>query len=289
MSHGEDLSGAYWYDQIGDGYNLICVDEATDTVQNYYATDDYKEMAARSQDWYEKGLIYKDAATTQDYADTLVKAGSGFAEIRAIEIGSLEASQAQTGYELIQKDIVASKLGTSLTQKFGYCVPVTSSEPEAAVRFLNYLFQSPELCNILTWGIEGVNWVTNADGQATYPEGVTADNVGYHTSDFLYGNQMLITPWEGSALDIREQQQTEMDNAERSKYMGFSVDNTGLENIIAACHDVCNHYHPTLDSGSSGDWEATLAEFNSKLEAAGMNELLAAYQEQLDAWLLLNA
>ena len=117
---------------------------------------------------------------------------------------------------------------------------------------------------------------------------MTADTVGYHTSDFLYGNQILIAPWEGSALDIREQQQAEMDNAERSKYMGFSVDNTGLENTIAACHDVCNQFHPMLDSGSSGDYEKTLEEFNSRLEAAGMNELLAAYQEQLDAWLAEN-
>ena len=227
-------------------------------------------------------------ATTQDYADSLVKSGAGFAENRAIEIGSLEASQALTGYELIQKDVTSSKLGTSSTQKFGYCVPVTATEPEAAVRYVNFLMTSPELCNLLTWGVEGQNWVLNADGQATYPEGVTADTVGYHTSDFLYGNQILIAPWEGSALDIREQQQAEMDNAERSKYMGFSVDNTGLENTIAACHDVCNQFHPMLDSGSSGDYEKTLEEFNSRLEAAGMNELLAAYQEQLDAWLAEN-
>jgi putative aldouronate transport system substrate-binding protein len=288
MAHGDNFEDAYWYDQVGDGYNMILVDEATDTVMNYYATDDYKEMAERVQNWYNEGLIYKDAATTQDYADTLVKSGAGFAQNRAIEIGSLEASQAMTGYELIQKDVTSSKLGTSSTQKFGYCVPVTATEPEAAVRYVNFLMTSPELCNLLTWGVEGQNWVLNADGQATYPEGVTADNVGYHTSDFLYGNQILIAPWEGSALDIREQQQTEMDNAERSKYMGFSVDNTGLENTIAACHDVCNQFHPMLDSGSSGDYEKTLEEFNSRLEAAGMNELLAAYQEQLDAWLAEN-
>ncbi len=288
MAHGDNFEDAYWYDQVGDGYNMILVDEATDTVMNYYATDDYKEMAERAQNWYNEGLIYKDAATTQDYADSLVKSGAGFAQNRAIEIGSLEASQALTGYELIQKDVTSSKLGTSSTQKFGYCVPVTATEPEAAVRYVNFLMTSPELCNLLTWGVEGQNWVLNADGQAAYPEGVTADTVGYHTSDFLYGNQILIAPWEGSALDIREQQQAEMDNAERSKYMGFSVDNTGLENTIAACHDVCNQFHPMLDSGSSGDYEKTLEEFNSRLEAAGMNELLAAYQEQLDAWLAEN-
>ena len=70
--------------------------------------------------------------------------------------------------------------------------------------------------------------------------------------------------------------------------MGFTVDNTGLENIVTACHDVCNQYHPMLDSGSASDWEATLNEFNEKLQAAGIDQLVEAYQSQLDAWLAEN-
>ena len=133
-----------------------------------------------------------------------------------------------------------------------------------------------------------MNWVRNEDGMATYPEGVNADNVGYHTGDFLYGNRDLTIPWEGDAADIREQQRESYENAEVSKYMGFTVDNTGLEVILTACHDVCNQYHPMLDSGSASDWEATLDEFIEKLKAAGIDQLVEAYQSQLDAWLAEN-
>ena len=289
MAHGDEFSGAYWYDGIGDGYNMVLADPETDTVLSYYETEDFKEMAARSAQWYQDGIIYKDAQTTQDYSDTLVKAGSGFAEIRAAEVGSLEASQAATGYELITKDITYSKIGTSSTTKFGYAVPVTATEPEAAVRYLNFLFLSEDLNNILSWGVEGVNWERNEDGMATYPEGVDADNVGYHTSDFLYGNRNITIPWEGDSTDIREQQQKSLEEAEVSKYMGFTVDNTGLENIVTACHDVCNQYHPQLDSGAASDWEAVYAEFIDKLKAAGIDQLIEAYQGQLDAWLAENA
>ena len=288
-AHGDNFEDAYWYDSLGDGYNMIMADPESDTVVNYYETDDYKEMAARSAQWYQDGLIYKDAMTTQDYSDTLVKSGSGFAEIRSAEIGSLEASQAATGYELIENTIVYSKIATSSTTKFGYAVPVTATEPEAAVRYLNYLFLSEDLNNILAWGVEGVNWERNEDGMATYPEGVTADTVGYHTGDFLYGNRDLTIPWEGDSPDVRDQQRESFENAEISKYMGFTVDNTGLENIVTACHDVCNQYHPILDSGSASDWEATYAEFIDKLKAAGIDQLIEAYQGQLDAWLAENA
>ena len=285
---GDSFDDAYWYDSLGDGYNMIMADPETDKVVSYYNTDDYKYMAELAAKWYQDGIIYKDAMTTQDYSDTLVKAGSGFAEIRSAEIGSLEASQAATGYDLIENTIVYSKIATSSTTKFGYAVPVTATEPEAAVRYLNYLFLNEDLNNLLAWGIEGVNWVRNEDGMATYPEGVTADTVGYHTGDFLYGNRDLTIPWEGDAADIRAQQRESFENAEVSKYMGFTVDNTGLENIVTACHDVCNQYHPILDSGSASDWEATYAEFLDKLQAAGIEQLIEAYQGQLDAWLAEN-
>ena len=289
MAHGDAFADAYWYDGIGDGYNMVLADPETDKVMCYYETDDYKEMAERSAKWYQDGIIYRDAATTQDYSDTLVKAGSGFAEIRSAEVGSLEASVAATGYDLIAKDITYAKIGTASTTKFGYAVPVTATEPEAAVRYLNLLFLSEDLNNILSWGVEGVNWERTENGMATYPEGVNADNVGYHTGDFLYGNRDLTIPWEGDDPDIREKQRESLESAEVSKYMGFTVDNTGLENIVTACHDVCNQYHPMLDSGSASDWETTYGEFIDKLKAAGIDQLVEAYQAQLDAWLAENA
>ena len=74
--------------------------------------------------------------------------------------------------------------------------------------------------------------------------------------------------------------------AERSKYFGFQIDNTGLENTLTACYNVEQQYAAALNSGSTGkDWETSLEEFQSALKQAGIDDLVAAYQEQLDAWL----
>lgn len=289
MMGSDNLADAFWFDNAGDGYNMIMLDPETDTIQNYFATDEYEYMVKLADEWYRDGLIYKDAATAQDYGDTLVKNDVTYAEIRAAEIGTKESSEAITGYELLAINLAQSKIGTNSCTKFGYAVPVTSTEPEAAVKYLNYLYENGDVLNLLTWGVEGRDWVLDENGQASYPDGVTADNVIYHTADFLYGNQMLITPWQGSALDIREQQQNEMDTAEVSKYMGFSLNTEGLENTITACNNVRLRYHAGLDAGSTGNWEATLASFRTDLEAAGINDLIAAYQAQLDEWLADNA
>ena len=195
-----------------------------------------------------------------------------------------------TGYELIAVDITPSMIGTSSCTKFGYAIPVTSAEPEAAIRYLNYLYTDDgvEALNILTWGVPGRDWTVNADGMATYPDGVTADSVQYHTADFLFGDQIKITPWEGSDPTLRQQQQAEMDNARISRYMGFVLNNDGLENTITALNMVRQKYQPQLSSGASPDWESALAAFREELTANGIDDLLAAYQAQLDEWLADN-
>ena len=55
---------------------------------------------------------------------------------------------------------------------------------------------------------------------------------------------------------------------------------------MTACYNVQQQYLATVLSGSSGaNWEKTLEEFQNDLKKAGIDELVAAYQEQLDAWL----
>ena len=290
MIDGDSFSDAFWYDAAGDGYNLIMIDESTDTVRCYYETEYYDKMCEMVADWYKSGLVYKDAATAQDYSDTLVKSGVGYAEIRAAELGSKESSEAITGYELVEIQITPSKVGTNGCTKFGYGIPVTSDDPEAAMKYLNYLYteEGAEVVNILTWGLPGRDWVVGDDGMATYPDGVSADSVQYHTGDFLYGDQIKVIPWEGSDPNLRAMQQAEMDNAPISKYMGFTLSTEGMENTATALNMVLQKYKPALASGSAPDWQATLAAFRDELKANGIDDLLAAYQAQLDAWLADN-
>ncbi len=272
-------------DILGDGYILVTTDEATDTVWCKYFTDEFKDMAERVARWYQEGLIYKDAQTSQDYGDTLLKSDVGSGKVNQQESGSLETMEGATGHEFVAIKVTDMMISTASITKFGYCVPITAKQPEAAIKFLNLLYTSEDIMNTLTWGVEGRDWVKTDDGYATYPEGVTADTVSYHQGDFLYGNQFIVTPWEGSTT-TREEQKAATDATERSKYFGFQIDNTGLENTLAACYNVEQQYLASVSSGSSGaDWEKTLTEFQNALKKAGIDDLIAEYQKQLDAWL----
>lgn len=284
MNGSDDFSGNYATDILGDGYLLVATDAETDTVSCKYFTDDFAKMVERTSNWYQEGLIYADAATSQEYGSSLLKSlGTGL--VSQAESGSKGTMEAILGEEVVTIQVCNKEITTESCTKFGYGIPVTAKEPEAAMKFLNLLYTSEDIMNTLTWGVEGRDWVMGDDGYATYPDGVTAETVLYHTSDFLYGNQFITAAWEGASVSREEQKQL-TDECGISKYFGFQLDNTGLENTVTACYNVEQQYLAQLMSGSVGaNWESTLAEFQEKLKAAGIDDLIVSYQQQLDDWL----
>ena len=73
-----------------------------------------------------------------------------------------------------------------------------------------------------------------------------------------------------------------MQQAEVSPYLGFAVDTTELDNEIAAITAVNDQYTYNLGSGLYTD--EMYADYLAKLESAGLQAYLDAFQTQLDAW-----
>ena len=66
--------------------------------------------------------------------------------------------------------------------------------------------------------------------------------------------------------------------------MGYSWDTTTMLNEITSCNNVVSQYDTALKWGSLNPAE-TLDQFNAELEAAGINEIIAEKQRQLDEYL----
>ena len=287
---GENFSDGYVYDNLGDSSNMFMANKETGKVQCLYFNEDVREVLERTYEWYQDGLVYKDASLSKDFGTTLLKNGVGCGLMMPTEVGGEAATVATTGHDMIvlnPVDEASPMITTGILTKFGFCVPVTAMEPEAAMKFLNLLYTKESgLGNLLSWGIEGRDYVVNADGLAEYPEGVTADTVPYHIAEFLYGNRLNVTPWSGNDPDIRQMQQAANDAAEVSPYLGFNLDNSGLEATLTACSNVFEKYKRTLLSGSSSEaFDSYYQKFLDELTAAGVDELVDAYQKQLDVWM----
>ncbi len=280
----DNFSENYSYDGLGDGFNMIYVDQETNQVGCYYFSEAYQAMMQRVNDWYKSGLVYKDSATNNDLGETLIKNGAAFSVCTGAEYGVENAKSIQTGYDIMALKVTESMLSTNSCTKFGFGIPVTATEPEAAVKFLNLMYTNADLENTLAWGVEGRDWVRTENGEATYPEGVTAETALYHTADFLNGNQFITIPWAGAVENFRDEQMASMKASPVSKFMGFSLDTSNVQAELTACFNVGEQYRSGLASGSV-DYESTYAEFCTKLKAAGIEKVLAEYQTQLDAWL----
>ena len=108
--------------------------------------------------------------------------------------------------------------------------------------------------------------------------------MGYHVEmTWLFGNQYLAGVWEGDDPNTREISRQINDEAQKSPTFGFSADISAYGTEIAGITSAVNEYVGSLQNGLL-DVEPALAEFNEKLEAAGMSNVLAGVQEQYDAW-----
>ena len=170
MLGSDNWSENYGVDILGDTYGIIYADPETDTVKPYYESEDYFETLQRVQSWYEKGYIYKDASITEDSGDTLMANGVTFSYIATGQVGIDDIRRSVTGYDVVASQVYLFPMGSSVSQTWGLCIPVTCQEPEAAAKFIDLLYSDADVMNLLTWGIEGRDYTVNEEGEAVKAE-----------------------------------------------------------------------------------------------------------------------
>ena len=286
---GAAKEDAVIYDSLGDNNYLVAVDYSSDTptVYNHYASEAYKNSCMLAREWYEKGYIYKDSATTTDDADTLIRSGVVFSMIYKGGVDSPDAKRTTTGYDLTVVELNPIPISTGSCNVFTWGIPTTSKNPDAAMKFLNLMFSNADINNLLAWGVEGVHYQVLEDGTADYIQGQDVSSCQYHTVDFLYGDNFSILPWKGTSPDMRQQQLEAMNNAETSPYLGFTLDTTSLQNELTATTNVIEEFKAALENGTV-DPETELPKFIEKLNASGAQKIVDEAQRQLDEWIAAN-
>ena len=267
------------FDNLMDTFILVYPEE-DGTISLLPEKEEFRKEQDMIRDWYEKGYVYKDSVITEDHADTLMKTGVIFSSIQTSEIGVETAKSVATGYELVCKEISKNMLNSGTVGKFGVAIPVTSEEPEAAVRWLNALYTDPVLENLMIYGVEGTDYVVN-DGVAAFPEGTDGQGL-YHQVEFMYGNAFNLLPWNGNPADFRETTFADMKSAEISPFMGFAADLSEIGNTMTTLSAVYDQYRGQILCGAYSD-----EDYDSYLNAvkgAGAMEYLQYFQDQISAW-----
>lgn len=276
---------AFAGDSLGDELGILENYGAEPVVVNQFETDAWREAVDVTRAWYEAGYISEDMPTSQDSGETMIASGNTFAFANNWKPDSAVEKFSTTGYELAPILITDPMTATQMVGGAAYCVSSTAGDVDKSVMFLDWLVGSAEANDLLNWGIEGTHWVEDENGNATYPEGVSGENCGYHNGwGFIMPNQFAGHLWEGNDPDLYQQYADYQANAHKSAAYGFTFDATDVTNEVIACQAVLDQYIASICTGSV-DPEPMIKEMNEALYDAGLQEIMDAKQEQLDAWL----
>lgn len=276
---------AYMDPMSGSAFGVLEDMGQTTTVTNWYESDMFRDACLLVREWNQKGYTSADFATCSDSGESLMRAGNLFCFTTLGKPNTKQEKDSMTGYDTTCVIIAPDVCKTDTTNNVLYGISSNSEDPAKAMMLLNWIYATKEANDLLNWGVEGKDYVVSEDGTIDYPEGVTAENVGYH-QDYGWAqmNQFNSYAWAGNDPDIWDQYQEVRKNATVSKAYGFFFDTTPVLNELAALGTVGDEYMMSLVTGTV-DVDKTLEEFNAKLYKAGLQAVIDEKQAQLDAWL----
>lgn len=266
-------------------------------VVNQFETEEFMEFCKIMREWYDKGYVRKDGATVKD-TSTDRKSGKfiaekttgwpdsvdfdGNADMAKMSMGTAEATPA-VGVSTTRTVIKAGAGPTA-------AVAVNSQSPniEKAVELIELLNTDDELYMLITQGEEGVDHVFAEDGSYSLVEGKYNFNfnewqIGQsYSPDFtraLYAKNEAGDKQKASQTIVFEEDK----KAEVSPLTGFVFDSSAVKSQIANCSSIITEMIPALASGSV-DPETKVPEFQERLKAAGVDDIIKEKQTQLDEW-----
>lgn len=250
------------------------------TVENFYETEDFKDYCLRMYKWRQDGILQSDATNTES-AQTYMGAHSLLCTPSSINQKLKAQYQAQADYEVGWMQMAGYEVSNSSVTEYMWGIASNSERPDKAMDMLNLLYTNADVANLLKYGIEGDAW-NFADGSTTVIE-----TTGTHNLDFLcVGDESKMYIQSPNSDDYVTARQAEEDQAKTSALTDYMFDDTDFQTESALLSSTINEYLPSLQNGMYESEEATLAaldEFNEKLKSAGIEDVIAANQEQLDA------
>ncbi len=261
--------------------NWVAVDRDTNEVVNVIQTPEYKEFCDLMAKWAEAGYISEDdvtKTTTDTTTQTQDWAVSWWTDIPV-------NAEANSRYNQEVAMVPITDRWAHSTSALGscYCVTANSTEEQAkaCIDFMGLLYTDSKLADLYTFGIEGEDFNYDENGQV-----VQTDNGKYNHSMWESASATIVTPLSNEPADKASLYKDFNGGANTSCAAGFRFDKTPVADKYAACQTVFEQYGFALENGgvASADVDSTIAAYQSALDEAGYQDVLAEFQSQYDAW-----
>lgn len=248
-------------------------------LRNRYEIETYVQLLQTLRKWYEAGYIYPDSAITATTSISLYAAG-------IVQSVSLVGSPYMLTEELLGEGLVCMRLSPiryTRSSSVGtyWTVPITSKNPEAAIRFLDFMYRDERINHLLSSGIEGRDYTLEGGSY------VELESRKYYNYLGIFGDQRQCyeTNWE-ERMAVREAYSNKAQPV-GLEYTGFVFDHSGLQQELLAIQRVEEQYVKLLETGCV-DFDTVYPEFLQKLYEAGLQKVMDEKQRQFDLWLAEN-
>lgn len=263
-------------------YDRVFYVDQEGNVENYFATEVFKQDCEHAREWYEKGLINPDVMTvTSEQTDARNQAGNYFLGASS-NIDTLK----QNYPDIDVDDWIRVELAPDKPDIRPYgtrnmnAVPLSSEHPEAAVKFVNWVYASQENYDLFMYGREGIDYEKEEPhnridiiNETNFP--------GYYFSDWMMGNVNYLRPTTAGPTEYNERLYTVNENAVEGYAAQFTFDATPVQTEYADVMTVISEYINPMACGVK-DYESNIDAALERLDKAGVSKLIEEYKRQLE-------
>ena len=284
------LNYLYWlrgYDGFGTecSYGVIMDASKSTTVENFYATEEFKDFCLKMMQLRKDGILTKDTTdqtSSSEYfnADQLVVV---VGDLTPSLEANYTAQAAARGVEVGYCSMTPVTVTTASVTEYMWGIASNCQRPDKAMDLLNLIYADGTLASIIKYGLEGVHY-DFVEGSDT----IIVPNGSYMAQFYEAGdvNKMLIqAPNDESFMQTWADFQA---SSTVSPILGYMFSDADYQTESSLITTAINQYLGALQAGMYATEEEVLAaidEFNAALEAAGINDVIEGNQAQLDAFL----
>lgn len=276
LTQGDGFNGFFnRYDDLALGFPPVGVkvDDASRQVVSVLEQQDIMDELKILHQWYKDGIINPDAPTKPE-ADK----GRPFFSAQGFP-GADITWQINEGVEKYDMTQVFGPLYTTATiQGSLNGISANSKYKKEALKYLELVNTDPKLRNMLAFGEEGVDYV-KVDGEKV----VERISDTWPLAAYTQGTFFNMATTKGAPEDQWQQVQKLNEQATASTLLGFSLDTTNLQTEVANVKATWDKYRYELLTGAS-DPEKMVPKIVEELKKAGMDTIMKAAQEQIDAF-----
>lgn len=240
----------YGLDPMGDTFGILTVDSGTKLI-DCYASETYRKLCETMRQWYQEGLILRNASLRDEPAFDLMQLGNSFGFFARLNRDTLNGYTRAYGAELTAIPLGPTIRNGSMPSE-SWCLPVTNSKRNEVLDLLELLYTDPECYDLF------------ASGKGAEDKLHPWQNVHLNTEGLL--------PEEEETPDLT------------SPAYGFAFNSNDVAVKVDACRALKERYHNGLTCGYLDPADA-LPEFLEKLEQAGIGEIISQKQRALNNWL----